>query len=727
MHLVFLNQYYPPDAAPTGVMLEGLVEGLLRDGHQVSVLCAAGGYAGKTRDKKTQDARQDKDPNIERRTSNIEHRTQDDCGREQKHSAQAPPPTRLNSPLTIDNSSSSLASCVLHSCVSSTIPEPQLRIIRIGASKFGRGTFAGKLADYASYYVGVGWKLLTLRPRPDRIVALTTPPYLSLLARLMSKWRGADHAHWVMDVYPDVLAAHGMLRERSLAYRLLAALACWGMGGKRCAAILTLGPDMAERVGCQMGCTGYQLSEKTQDEKTQDARQEENEEEEANIEHRTSNIERRMQEDRGRELEHDTQSPPTTRPNTPRTNGNSPSSHASCVLQSCVSPSIVSWVPLWGTGVADKTQDEKTQDPRQENANIEHPTSNFKLRTEEDCGNEPRRDTQAPQTTRLNPQGTIDNAPSSLASCAFGELSRAVLQSSVSSSTDPRSPTPLPQHQALRRSRGWEDAELVVMYSGNMGLGHRFGEILAAAGSAGVVGSSLSDETQDKKTQDARQENANIEDSISNFELRTEEDCGNEPGHFAQSPPTTRPNSPRTISNSSSSLASCVLPSCVSSSMDTRSPATLPPLRFVFFGGGKRRDEVAKYADAHPEAGIELHDYAPAHQLLAHLQSADVHLASLEPAWSGTMVPSKLQGIFAAARPVIFIGSAESSIGRWVMESGGGWVVAAGDVGGLLAALEQARDPGERAKRGRAAMVFAEEHFDQRRNVARVAAILTAR
>ena len=67
MHLVFLNQYYPPDAAPTGVMLEGLVEGLLRDGHQVSVLCAAGGYAGKTQDDKTQDARQEDDSNVERK------------------------------------------------------------------------------------------------------------------------------------------------------------------------------------------------------------------------------------------------------------------------------------------------------------------------------------------------------------------------------------------------------------------------------------------------------------------------------------------------------------------------------------------------------------------------------------------------------------------------------------------------------------------------------------
>ncbi len=121
-----------------------------------------------------------------------------------------------------------------------------------------------------------------------------------------------------------------------------------------------------------------------------------------------------------------------------------------------------------------------------------------------------------------------------------------------------------------------------------------------------------------------------------------------------------------------------------------------------------------------------MYDYAPADQLLAHLQSADVHLASLDPAWTGTMVPSKLQGIFNAARPVIFIGSAESSIGRWVAESGGGWVVAANDVDGLLAALAEARDPAVCAARGRAAKAFAEEHFDRCRNVDRVVEILTA-
>ena len=126
----------------------------------------------------------------------------------------------------------------------------------------------------------------------------------------------------------------------------------------------------------------------------------------------------------------------------------------------------------------------------------------------------------------------------------------------------------------------------------------------------------------------------------------------------------------------------------------------------------------------HPEAPVELHDYAPAEILAEHLRSADVHLASLDEKWTGTMVPSKLQGIFGAARPLIFIGDARSSIGRWVAESGGGWVVAPGDVKALERAIEEARDPGVRESRGRAAKAFAGANFDKPNNARRVAEAL---
>jgi hypothetical protein len=164
-------------------MLEGVVRELVRDGHEVTVLCASGGYADsrhKTSRRKTQEGEEENVASVYDRRSQSEEKENVHDGRS------------------------------------------RLTIKRIGASRFGRGTFIGKLLDYASYYVGVAWKLAVMQPKPERIVALTTPPLLSVLARLSSKIRGADHAHWVMDLYPDVMAAHGMLGEKSVIYRILA-------------------------------------------------------------------------------------------------------------------------------------------------------------------------------------------------------------------------------------------------------------------------------------------------------------------------------------------------------------------------------------------------------------------------------------------------------------------------------------------------------------------------
>lgn len=341
-----------------------------------------------------------------------------------------------------------------------------VRVIRIGATRFGRGSSLAKITDYLSFYLGVAWRLL--RHPADRVVALTTPPYLSVLARLATRCRGGTHAHWVMDLYPDVMTAHGMIRHGGMIHRALAALARWGMGGRRCAAVVTLGPDMAARI------------------------------------------------------------------------------NALCRRKTS------SWVPLWH-----------------------------------------------------HPAGGIEHA------------------------SDERA-------MALRRTRGWNPDELVVMYSGNMGLGHRFSEILAAA-------------------------------------------------------------------------------------RDMRGK----PVRFAFFGGGRRRGEIEQFIRTHPDCGVELHDYAPHDQLADHLRSADVHLASLRPEWDGTMVPSKLQGIFAVGRPAIFIGTRESSIGRWILECGGGDVVPPDDPAALVAAIEGLLDPSARAAAGRAALDHAERHFQPAENIARTANHLT--
>lgn len=403
MNILLVNQYYPPDTAPTGHYLHDLATALVARGHSVSVLCSRRAYNGTER---------------------------------------------------------YAASEVLDG----------VHIRRINATGFGRRHGLGKLIDYASFYALLtGSLLIWPKAEADLLVALTTPPHLGLLVKWAAFWRKATHAHWIMDIYPDVIAAHGFMTPSSLGYRLLARLTRSELRGSPL--VLCLGEDMAERLETYIN-----------DDKT--------------------------------------------------------------------NPTHLLSLPLWS-------------DPA------------------------------------LSPW--------------------------------PEGTTP-----AFRTEQGWTERDLVLMYSGNMGRGHRLGEFLQAAG-----------------------------------QLRADRH-----------------------------------------------------LHWVFAGGGKRRYEVEEALRSDPALPVRLLPYAPAHRLREHLCSADVHLASLDAQWQGCMVPSKLQGILAVGKPLILVSGSTNSLARWIKASGGGWVVPENDVAALTAAIEQARDPAERSRRGRAARAFAEKYFDRATNLQRMCELL---
>ncbi|MEI7658021.1 MAG: glycosyltransferase family 4 protein, partial [Phycisphaerae bacterium] len=117
-------------------------------------------------------------------------------------------------------------------------------------------------------------------------------------------------------------------------------------------------------------------------------------------------------------------------------------------------------------------------------------------------------------------------------------------------------------------------------------------------------------------------------------------------------------------------------------------------IRFVFVGGGKRRAEIEAFIREHSLANASYRDYVPREQLSQSLGAGDVHLISLREGMEGLIVPSKLFGIMAAARPAIFIGHPDSEIARVLAESDAGVLVREGDGPGLAAAIEQlAADP----------------------------------
>jgi glycosyltransferase involved in cell wall biosynthesis len=83
------------------------------------------------------------------------------------------------------------------------------------------------------------------------------------------------------------------------------------------------------------------------------------------------------------------------------------------------------------------------------------------------------------------------------------------------------------------------------------------------------------------------------------------------------------------------------------------------------------------------------------------LTAADLHLVSLLPALEGLIVPSKLYGILAAGRPVIFIGDADGDIGRVIHRAQCGRSVTVGDSKGLADSLRNlAAEPDIRALMG---------------------------
>jgi len=394
VRIVLLNQFYPPDVAPTGRYLHDLARALVAQGHHVTVIASRHAYGG--------------GGDFEAR----EH---------------------------LDG----------------------VEVIRLSGSGFGRNSYLGKLADYTAYVAGLARELARVT-KPELVVALTTPPFLGLLAKLIAEARKARHAHWVMDLYPDAMQAHGIVKN-AISYKALQALARRAFAGA--STVLTLGPVMAERVS-------------------------------------------------------------------PYVSGDT----------------RVDWVPLW----------------------------------------------------------TLDGI----------------------------GPAPDEAAQALRTSRGWDPQRLVLLYSGNMGLGHRFEEFLGAARELGPKG----------------------------------------------------------------------------------------PM-WIFTGSGRGRPIVERFISEHPQLPVRLLPHVDSADLAAHLCSADIHLASVDPAWDGLILPSKVQGSFAVARPVLFVGSDNHEIARWIRESKGGWHVKPDDSAGLAELLRSSTAEDHRA-RGAAARHFAGETFSQALNVERVAECL---
>jgi len=98
------------------------------------------------------------------------------------------------------------------------------------------------------------------------------------------------------------------------------------------------------------------------------------------------------------------------------------------------------------------------------------------------------------------------------------------------------------------------------------------------------------------------------------------------------------------------------------------------PIAFCFAGRGNRADQLKK-AVTSEDTNIRFAGFAAEAELEKRLGAADIHLASLQPAWTGTVVPSKFFGSLAIGRPVVFAGSVDAAIARWIQQYDLGWLL----------------------------------------------------
>jgi glycosyltransferase involved in cell wall biosynthesis len=120
-----------------------------------------------------------------------------------------------------------------------------VRILRIPCSGFGKGARWRRAVDFATFLQSCFVQLMRL-PRFDAVISMTSPPLISVLAAVFSRWWGARLMLWVMDLNPDEAIAAGWLRERSAPARLLERCLHHSLG--RAEVVVALDRFMKERI-----------------------------------------------------------------------------------------------------------------------------------------------------------------------------------------------------------------------------------------------------------------------------------------------------------------------------------------------------------------------------------------------------------------------------------------------------------------------------------------------
>jgi glycosyltransferase involved in cell wall biosynthesis len=134
-------------------------------------------------------------------------------------------------------------------------------------------------------------------------------------------------------------------------------------------------------------------------------------------------------------------------------------------------------------------------------------------------------------------------------------------------------------------------------------------------------------------------------------------------------------------------------------------------IAFVFIGDGAQRPALEAAAHERGLANIHFHPAQPREQLTETLALGDIHLVTLRTGCERLVFPSKLYGIAAIGRPVLFIGPRDCEVARVIETNrfGHAFTSDASDIARLVETLRSLKsDPAQRLSLGHAASAFCE-------------------
>lgn len=138
-------------------------------------------------------------------------------------------------------------------------------------------------------------------------------------------------------------------------------------------------------------------------------------------------------------------------------------------------------------------------------------------------------------------------------------------------------------------------------------------------------------------------------------------------------------------------------------------------IALVIIGDGVQRRQLESEAARRNLGNVRFLPPQPRDRLAATLSVGDIHLVTLRPGCERFVFPSKLYGIAAVGRPVVFVGPADCEIAQLVHERGIGRTVERDDPAGLAAVIrELADDPTTTAHLATAAAAFGRETRSER-------------